>query len=62
MARRTRSIARRRAAVSSHASTDSGTPRSGHVCSASTKASAVASSAMSTSRASRSVAASTRPQ
>ncbi len=57
-----RSIARRLAAVSSHASTDAGTPRSGHVCSASTKASAVASSAMSRSRAMRNVALSTRPQ
>ena len=60
--RRMRSIARRRAAVSSQASTESGTPRSGHVCSASRNASAVASSAMSTSRAIRIVAESTRPQ
>ena len=60
--RRMRSMARRRAAVSSHASTESGTPRSGHVCRASRNASAVASSAMSTSRAMRSVAESTRPQ
>jgi len=58
---RIRSMARRRAAVTSQASTDAGTPRSGQVCSASRKASAVASSAMSRSRTDRRVIASTRP-
>ena len=60
--RRMRSMARRRAAVSSQASTESGTPRSGQVCRARANASAVASSAMSRSRAMRIVAPSTRPQ
>ena len=54
-------MARRRAAVTSQASTEAGTPRSGQVCRASRNASAVASSAMSRSRTDRRVMASTRP-